>query len=64
MDGRTPKEISDTIKRVIGREVSLAYPDFNAPFQIHTNASKTHDEQCTTELCGNRKRTTVNLCNS
>jgi hypothetical protein len=31
----------DTIKGVIGREVSLAYPDFNAPFQIHTDASKT-----------------------
>jgi hypothetical protein len=31
----------DTVKRVIGREVSLAYPDFNAPFQIHTDASKT-----------------------
>ena len=23
------------IKRVIGREVLLAYPDFNAPFEIH-----------------------------
>jgi hypothetical protein len=31
----------DTIKQVIGREVLLACPDFNAPFQIHTNASKT-----------------------
>jgi hypothetical protein len=32
----------DTItKRVVGREVSLAYPDFNAPFLIHTDASKT-----------------------
>jgi hypothetical protein len=31
----------DTVKRVIGREVSLAHPDFNAPFQIHTDASKT-----------------------
>jgi hypothetical protein len=31
----------DAIKRVIGREVLLAYPDFNAPFQIHTNACKT-----------------------
>ena len=25
---------------MIGREVSLAYPDFNAPFEIHTHASK------------------------
>ena len=30
----------DAIKRVIGREVLLAYPDFNAPFLIHTDASK------------------------
>ena len=30
----------DSIKRVIGREVLLAYPDFNAPFEIHTDASK------------------------
>ena len=28
------------IKCVIGRDVLLAYPDFNAPFEIHTNASK------------------------
>ena len=26
------------IKRVIGREVLLAYVDFNAPFEIHTDA--------------------------
>ena len=30
----------DAIKRVIGCEVLLAYPDFNAPFEIHTDASK------------------------
>ena len=30
----------DAIKRVIGREVLLAYPDFNAPFEIHTDAYK------------------------
>ena len=30
----------EAIKRVIGREVFLAYPDFNAPFEIHTDASK------------------------
>ena len=30
----------DAIKRVIGREVFFAYPDFNAPFEIHTDASK------------------------
>jgi hypothetical protein len=29
------------IKRVIRRETLLAYPDFNAPFHIHTDASKT-----------------------
>jgi hypothetical protein len=31
----------DAIKRVIGREVLLAYPDFNAPFQMHTDACET-----------------------
>ena len=30
----------DDIKRVIGRKLLLAYPDFNAPFEIHTDASK------------------------
>ena len=25
---------------MIGREVLLAYPDFNAPFEIHTDASR------------------------
>ena len=28
-------------KRVIGREVFLAYPDFNAPSEIHTDAIQT-----------------------
>ena len=30
----------DAIKRVIRREVLLAYLDFNAPFEIYTDASK------------------------
>ena len=30
----------DAIKRVIGHEVLLAYPGFNAPFEIHTDAFK------------------------
>ena len=30
----------DAIKCVIGREVLLGYLDFNAPFEIHTDASK------------------------
>ena len=30
----------EAIKRVIGREVLLVYPDFNALFEIHTDASK------------------------
>ena len=30
----------EAIKQVIGREVLLGYPDFNAPFEIHTDASK------------------------
>jgi hypothetical protein len=31
----------DTIKRIIGREVLLSYPDFTKPFEIHTDASHT-----------------------
>ena len=30
----------DATKRMIGREVLLDYPDFNAPFEIHTDASE------------------------
>ena len=30
----------DAIKRVIGREVLLGYPDFNALFEIYTDVSK------------------------
>ena len=30
----------EAIKRVIGRDVLLGYPDFNAPFEIHTDPSK------------------------
>ena len=37
---RQTKKCFDAIKRVIGRKVLLAYPDFNAPFEIHTDASK------------------------
>ena len=29
----------EAIKCLIGREVLLGYPDFNAPFEIHTDAS-------------------------
>ena len=36
----------DPIKRVIGREVLLAYPDFNAPFEINTDASKLQIGAC------------------
>ena len=34
------KKCFDAIKRVIGLEVFLAYPEFNAMFEIHTDASK------------------------
>ena len=30
----------DAIKHLIGRELLLAYPNFNAPFEIHTDAYK------------------------
>ena len=32
----------DAIKQVIGRELFLAYPDFNTPFETLTNAYKIH----------------------
>ena len=37
---RRAQKCFDTIKRVIGHEVLLAYLDFNALFEIHTDASK------------------------
>ena len=30
----------DTIKKLISRETLLSYPNFNEPFEIHTDASK------------------------
>ena len=30
----------ETMKKVLGREVMLSYPDFSKPFEIHTDASK------------------------
>ena len=30
----------DLVKTAISKEVLLSYPDFNAPFEIHTDASK------------------------
>ena len=41
MTGKTRhQKFFEAIKRLIGREVLLGYPDFNAPFEIHTDASK------------------------
>ena len=31
----------DKIKQIVGRETLLSYPDFNLPFEIHTDASHT-----------------------
>ncbi len=31
----------DTMKKILSREVLLAYPDFSQPFEIHTDASHT-----------------------
>ena len=39
MKRRAP-QCFDAIKRVIGIEALLAYPDFNAIFEIHTDASE------------------------
>ncbi len=30
----------DQIKRIVSRETLLAHPDFDEPFEIHTDASK------------------------
>ena len=35
------QEALDTIKRIMQKEVLLAYPDFSKPFEIHTDASHT-----------------------
>ena len=37
--GAEQEESYNTIKRVIAQEVLLAYPDFNVPFDVHTDAS-------------------------
>ena len=29
------------IKQIVGRETLLSYPDFNLPFELHTDASHT-----------------------
>lgn len=31
----------DTMKRIVGKETLLAYPNFNEPFDVHTDASHT-----------------------
>ena len=36
----------ENMKRVMARETILAYPDFNQPFEIHTDASKTQLGAC------------------
>ena len=35
------QKVFDKIKRIISRETLLAYPDFEQPFVIHTDASHT-----------------------
>jgi hypothetical protein len=39
--GPEQQETFDTMKKIISREVHLAYPDFNDEFVIHTDASHT-----------------------
>jgi hypothetical protein len=39
--GAEEQKAFDTMKRIISKEVLLAYPDFNKPFIIHTDASHT-----------------------
>ena len=31
----------DKVKQILSKETMLAFPDFNSPFVIHTDASKT-----------------------
>ena len=37
--GRIHQESFKTMKKIVGKDVLLAYPDFNLPFEIHTDAS-------------------------
>jgi RNase H-like domain found in reverse transcriptase len=39
--GEEEQKAFDTMKRVISKETLLAYPDFDKPFVIHTDASHT-----------------------
>ena len=39
--GEEQQTAFDTMKKIISREALLAYPDFNEPFDIHTDASHT-----------------------
>ena len=34
------QKVLDTIKTLVSRETLLSYPNFNEPFEIHTDASK------------------------
>ena len=34
------QNVFDTIKNLVSREILLSYPNFNEPFEIHTDASK------------------------
>ena len=37
---RKCQEAFDSIKKIVSRETLLSYPNFNKPFEIHTDASK------------------------
>ena len=39
--GSEEQKAFDTMKRIISKETLLTYPDFNKPFEIHTDASHT-----------------------
>ena len=39
--GDEERDAFNTMKRIIAKEVLLAYPDFSEPFEIHTDASHT-----------------------
>jgi hypothetical protein len=48
----------DKIKKVIGMEVLLCYPDFNKPFHLYTDAS---DHQLGAVIMQNKKQNNYSL---
>ena len=41
----------DTIKKLVSRETLLSYPNFNEPFEIHTDTNKIQLESVISQKC-------------